>query len=166
LENSLKTLNSRLIEKHNATRSGATVLIVDDSEADVFFLVKAMTASNVKNPIFVVRSGKEALDYLKGEGEFANRTRFPFPGIVFLDLRMSPIDGFQILWWKTRHQEFKKTLFVALSNFDSPAAINEAYAAGANTFLAKPLNSEDVRNIVEAFQVYWDCDTRAQSSGK
>ena len=131
------------------------MLIADDSESDIFFLLRAFSASRVKNPVYVVRSGAEAIQYLAGEGKFSNRERFPVPKIVFLDLKMPPPDGLEVLRWKETRDDLPRMLWVAMSNFDVVKTINEAYAAGATTFLTKPLDGADVKNLIEAFDQYW-----------
>lgn len=152
---SLTQRNADWLEKRELSSSGSPVLIADDSESDIFFLLRALATSRVRNPVHVVRSGSEAMAYLAGEGKFANRSRFPMPGIVFLDLKMPQPDGLDVLRWKQTRQDLPRMLWVALSNFDSTKTINEAYAAGATTFLAKPLDGEDVRHLIEAFDAYW-----------
>lgn len=154
---------SNFIERRNAdwlagrssVASGHTVLIVDDSDSDIFFLLRAFASSGVKNPIQVVRNGLDAMTYLQGEGKFADRGKFPLPCIVILDLHMPHPNGIEILQWKKHRPEFKKVLFVALSNFDNTKSVSEAYEAGAGTFLSKPLQAEDVRNLVHSFDEYW-----------
>ena len=152
---SLGQRNADWLKKRVSSSSGSPVLIADDSEADIFFLLRALATSGVKNPVHVVRSGGEAMAYLAGEGKFANRSRYPMPGIVFLDLKMPQPDGLEVLRWKQKQTDLPRILWVALSNFDSTKTINEAYSAGATTFLAKPLDGEDVRHLIEAFDAYW-----------
>ncbi len=71
----LSQRNTQWLSDRILTATGAPVLIADDSEADIFFLLRAFAASKVKNPVYVVRSGAEAIEYLAGEGRFSNRTR-------------------------------------------------------------------------------------------
>lgn len=153
--NYLSQRNSDWLEGRISAATGAPVLIADDSEADIFFLLRAFSASKVKNPVYVVRSGAEAIQYLAGEGKFANRERFPMPRVVFLDLRMPPPDGLEVLRWKADRSDLPRMLWVAMSNFDVVKTINEAYVAGATTFLTKPLDGTDVRNLIQGFDEYW-----------
>ncbi len=153
--NYLSQRNSDWLEGRISAATGAPVLIADDSESDIFFLLRAFSASKVKNPVYVVRSGAEAIQYLAGEGKFANRERFPMPRVVFLDLRMPPPDGLEVLRWKADRTGLPRMLWVAMSNFDVVKTINEAYTAGATTFLAKPLDGADVRNLIQGFDEYW-----------
>jgi CheY-like chemotaxis protein len=163
---SLSQRNTEWLEKQALTTSGSPVLIADDSEADVFFLIRALSGAKVRNQVRVVRSGSETIDYLSGHGKFADRSKYPMPGIVFLDLVMPDPNGLEVLRWKEMRGDLGRILWVALSNFDSPRTINEAYAAGATTFLAKPLDAEEVAHLIEAFEAYWliKGGVRAQSA--
>lgn len=136
-------------------------MIAEDSEADIFFLLRAFAASKVKNPVHVVRTGAEAIQYLSGEGKYSGRTRYPIPGIVLLDLKMPSPDGFEVLRWKQRQPDMQKILWVALSNFDGIRTINDAYAAGATTFLTKPLDAKDIQHLIEGFNDYWELHEEA-----
>ncbi|MDB6039230.1 MAG: response regulator with CheY-like receiver domain and winged-helix DNA-binding domain [Verrucomicrobiales bacterium] len=151
----LERRNADWLAGRSSVASGHLVLIVDDSDSDIFFLLRAFASSGVKNPIQVVRNGAEAMDYLRGEGKFADREKFALPCIVILDLHMPHPNGIEILKWKKTRPEFRKVLFVALSNFDNTRSVSEAYEAGASTFLSKPLQAEDVRNLVHSFDEYW-----------
>jgi CheY-like chemotaxis protein len=152
---SLSQRNSDWLEGRISAATGAPVLIADDSESDIFFLLRAFAASKVHNPVYVVRSGAETMQYLNGEGRYANRVRYPMPKIVFLDLKMPPPDGLQVLRWKEKNHELPRMLWVAMSNFDVVKTINEAYNAGATTFLTKPLDPTDIKNLIDAFEEYW-----------
>ena len=143
----------------------AVVLIADDSEADRFFLLRAFVASGVKNPMHMLSSGAEVLEYFMGHGKFQNRALYPMPRIVILDLQMPPPNGFEILRWHQARPDLGSILWVAMSQFNSVRSISEAYAAGASTFLAKPLQAEDIRNLVQAFEDFWLVTSSASEFG-
>lgn len=159
--NSLAQRNSDWLEGRISTATGAPVLIADDSETDIFFLLRAFSASNVKNPVYAVRSGAEAIQYLDGSGGYANRALFPFPKIVLLDLKMPSPDGYDVLRWKSGQPLLARTLWIAMSNFDTVKTINQAYASGATTFLTKPLDGEDIRHLIKSFDEYWCVQSEA-----
>lgn len=161
---SLTEQNADWLERRSEESSGAAVLIAEDSEADIFFLLRAFAASKVKNPVHVVRTGAEAIQYLSGEGKYSVRTRYPMPGIVLLDLKMPSPDGFEVLRWKQRRPDMQKILWVALSNFDGIRTINDAYAAGATTFLTKPLDAKDIQHLIEGFNDYWQLHEDASAA--
>jgi two-component system, response regulator len=151
----LKEINDHWLARHQSAGSSFPVLIADDSEADIFFLLRAFESAGVQNPIFVTRSGHDTMGFLKGERPFNNRELFPQPRIVFLDLYMPGINGFDILRWKQFQPEYARTLFVALSNSSRIKDISTAYDLGANTFLSKPMDSTEVVNLLEAYRNFW-----------
>lgn len=154
---SLKDRNGQWLRAHHVSghAAGQLILIVEDSESDIFFILRVMEQSGVLNPIYVVRDGNEAMAYLRGDGPYADREAYPIPGIVLLDLKMPDIDGFEILRWRRTQPQLQRTLMVALSSFDGVYAINLAYETGADTFLSKPLSADDILNLITAFENYW-----------
>ena len=132
-----------------------TILLVEDDENDALLVRKAAQKTLVGIPISCVSNGHEAVQYLKGDGIYADRSKHPFPDIVLLDLKMPVMNGFEVLRWKQGRPELQKALWVALSNFDGIKTINEAYAAGATTFLTKPLDAKDIQHLIEGFNDYW-----------
>jgi CheY-like chemotaxis protein len=155
---SLKDRNGQWLHTHHShgRAKGQLILIAEDSEADIFFLLRVMDQAGVLNPIYVVRNGNEALAYLQGTGQYSDRATYPLPGIVLVDLKMPGIDGFEILRWKRRATNLQNMLIVAVSSYDGVYGINLAYELGADTFLSKPLTSEDVLNLISAFDDYWE----------
>jgi CheY-like chemotaxis protein len=147
--------NAAWLRQHNARATGHAILIVEDSEADIFFLLRAFARSKVQNPVVVVRTGAEAIEYLRTESFSEEEGHNEYPRVIFLDLKVPAPDGLALLRWKSREKRLPKALWIALSNFDTVRAINEAYAAGASTFLAKPLDSDDIRNLIRGFEDFW-----------
>jgi CheY-like chemotaxis protein len=141
--------------RESAATSDALILIADDSEEDRFFLVRAFALSGISNPIHTVNTGTEVIEYLRGDGKYSDRKRYPLPRIIFLDLQMPAPNGIEVLRWKQTRTDLPRILWVAMSAFNSVRTINDAYNAGASTFLTKPLEAEDIRNLVQAFEEYW-----------
>lgn len=62
------------------------ILLVEDNKDDVFLMQRALQSARIVNPLIVVETGQEAMDYLSGAGKFADRDSYPMPAVVFLDL--------------------------------------------------------------------------------
>ena len=75
------------------------ILIAEDSSDDVLFLKRAFLKARIDAPLVFVSDGEEAIHYLAGTNEFAERTIHPFPGLFLLDLKMPKINGFEVLRW-------------------------------------------------------------------
>lgn len=136
-------------------RDQSLILIVEDNEDHVLLLRRAFRSLRMLNPLQVVNTGERAIEYLKGVGRYSNREEFPLPSLVLLDLKMRGIDGFNVLRW-IREQDGLRTLrVVVLSSSNLMSDVNEAYQLGANSFLVKPTDFNDLIQIMRAFQGYW-----------
>ena len=90
------------------TKDGNPVLVTYDattsvdSDDDIRLIRRAFQKANILNPLQVVRNGDEALAYLHGDGEYANRAEYPLPTLLLLDLKMPRKNGFDVLEWIRR----------------------------------------------------------------
>jgi CheY-like chemotaxis protein len=130
-------------------------LVVEDNPDDALLVGRAFRQAKVLNPLHVVSSGEEALDYLRGQGKFKNREEFPLPGVVLLDLKMPGLDGFELLSWIRQSPELRKMRVVVLSSSDDMRDVNRAYQLGANSFLIKPADFERFVEISQALNGCW-----------
>lgn len=132
------------------------ILIVDDSSDDVVLLKRAFSKSGVANPILWVKSGHEAIRYLSGKAEpYTDRTLYPLPSVILLDLNMPDGDGFEVLTWIRNKFPTGGLLVVVLTRVEEIRKINRAYSLGANSFLTKPGNPEELQELINIFSGYW-----------
>jgi CheY-like chemotaxis protein len=129
------------------------ILHVEDDENDVLLTRHAMEKAGVVNPVQVACDGQQAIDYLKGEGKFANRAEFPLPYLVLLDLKLPYVPGIDVL--KFIRQAHLPALVVVLTSSDSQADIAEAYHFGANGYIVKPNESARLFEIAKAIKDFW-----------
>lgn len=133
-----------------------TILLIEDSDDDVFFFKRALRQARLANPVQVVADSAQAITYLDGSGPFTNRTQFPLPKIVFLDLRAPGKDGFDFLRWLRNKPHFRNMHLVVISGVGHLDDINRAYHMGANSFVTKPIKAEDLQNLARSFASYWE----------
>jgi CheY-like chemotaxis protein len=133
----------------------STILIVEDNPDDVFFMQRACKSAKIENPIQVAMDGQEAIDYLAGEGSFADREKFPKPCLIFLDLKLPKKTGHQVLAWLREREEFTTTIVIALTTSREPKDINEAYRLGANAYLVKPSSPAHLAEMMGAIKNFW-----------
>lgn len=137
-----------------------TILIVEDNPYDVLLLKKALTKAGINDPVQVVEDGVEAIDYLRGAGKYVDRNRFPFPSVLFSDLKMPRLGGFEVLDWLRSHSECAVTPMIILTNSSLDADVRRAYAMGANAYLVKPQKFEDLVEMVRTTYQFWAwCET-------
>jgi len=127
-----------------------TLLYVDDSPDDRFLLQRACRTGRVCFLVKTLAGGIEAIRYLRGESEFANRAEHPLPDLIFLDLKMFDMDGFQVL---SRIRADPATRSIAVAMFSGSFItkdIIKGYAEGADYFIPKPADLETLVEIVRA----------------
>src|SRR3954471_17151309 len=90
-----------LLEAKTCWREGceSVILLAEDHEDEVLLIRQAFAKAKLINPLHVVSNGEEAIAYLQGNGKYANRSEFPLPGLLLLDLKMPRTDGFEVLQW-------------------------------------------------------------------
>jgi CheY-like chemotaxis protein len=132
-----------------------TVLIVEDYEDDAKLLQLMLANAGISNPTRVALSAEEAITYLKGIPPYYNRFLYPLPGVIFVDLKLPGIDGFEFLRWLRAREDLKGAFVVVLSATGDMISIQAAYALGANTFMVKPCRAADLENLILAFPELW-----------
>jgi DNA-binding response OmpR family regulator len=144
------------IRLSNNTSKQEPILIVEDLPDHALLLERELRKAHVVNDFLVIDNGAEALEFLSGANEFHDRNRFPLPSIILLDLKLkSQIQGFDVLAWVRSRHEFDGILVIVLSDLEHPETIRQAYEMGANTYLIKPADREELRNTIEGFKGYW-----------
>jgi len=131
------------------------ILLVEDREDDIALVRKAFDQALLTNPLKVLRDGEEAIAYLAGEGQYADRREHPLPWLVLLDLKMPRVDGFEVLKWIRGHAELKSLVVIVLTVSDQVRDVNRAYALGANSFMVKPSDFENAVRMTRVIHEHW-----------
>lgn len=137
------------------TPTNQTILLVEDEEDDVFIMSRALKDAQVANPLQVVTDGQKALDYLAGNGEYADRTRFPLPFLIFLDLKLPYFDGFEILTRLRQQPALESIIVVVLTSSAELRDKDRAYQLGARSYLIKPPTVNTLNEVFNALNSYW-----------
>jgi CheY-like chemotaxis protein len=138
----------------------AIILLAEDDEDHVILIKHAFFEADLRNPLYVVWNGEEAIDYLRGAGKYANRDEYPLPDLLLLDLKMPRVDGFQVLAWLREQPELKALRTLVLTSSDDLRDVNRAYQLGANSFLVKPIDFQNVVELSRIIQKYWLKESR------
>ena len=131
-----------------------TILLVEDDENDVFFMQQAMKTAGVLNPIRVASDGRQAIDYFKGTGKFVDREEFPLPYLVLLDLKLPHMMGLDVLKWIRQESEVS-AIVVVLTSSKEEADIATAYRLGANGYLVKPPDVNQLTDMAKSIKDFW-----------
>ena len=125
-----------------------TILLVEDSPDDVFFFRRALNKSGLKAALHVAEHGREAIDYLTNRGRFDDATRYIRPDVLFIDLKMPQMNGFELFEWI--RAQFAETPFraLALTSSDEPQDRKRALDLGADGYFLKPISPAQLRAAV------------------
>jgi CheY-like chemotaxis protein len=135
------------------------VLIADDDSNDIFFLRRAFQKAGLKHPVLDVPDGERAIHYLSGDQSYADRSRFPFPSLLFLDLKMPKVSGFEVLKWLNDQKSFPDLKVVVLSSSGLQSDIQKAKDLGADEYRVKPADIDDMIAMVKEVAERWLGDT-------
>ena len=131
------------------------ILLAEDSSDDTMLIQAAFKRAGFDNPFVLVANGEEAIAYLKGEGQYTNRSEFPIPSLLLLDLKMPRMDGFEVLKWIREHPEWRCLPVIVLTTSYQGSDINRAYDLGANSFLTKPPDFQEYVSAVKQVGQFW-----------
>jgi len=131
------------------------ILVAEDDPTDAYFFQRAFKRAGLPVALHFVRDGQEALQYLQGEGQFADRTCHPLPQLLLLDLKMPRLDGFEVLKWVRKQPGLSGLQVIVFSSSEEPGDINRAYGLGANSYLVKPHSMEELTALVGQFKKSW-----------
>src|SRR5947208_3928352 len=115
------------------------ILLAEDDSNDVLLIQRAFQKAGLRNALKVVADGADAIEYLSGHGNYADRDKFPLPFLLLLDLKMLGTDGFEVLQWVRSEPDLKRLLGVVLTSSELQEDVDGAYALGANSYLVKPV---------------------------
>jgi CheY-like chemotaxis protein len=135
--------------------SRLTILHVDDDSNDALLFQHACRKAGVEVDLQGVSDGDEAIAYLRGQDQFADRQQFPLPRLILLDLKMPRLSGFEVLGWLRQNDQWKRLPVVVLTSSSHDADVNRAYDLGANSYLVKPVGFEALVEIARAIHLYW-----------
>jgi CheY-like chemotaxis protein len=131
------------------------ILHVEDDEPYVFLLRLTFERAGITNPVHVVSDGQMALDYLAGVGEFADRSKYPLPCLVLLDLNLPKVGGLDVLKWIRQQPDLNRLVVVVMSSSAQPEDVERAYKLGANSYIEKPLELGRTQEIVQLLKGWW-----------
>lgn len=123
-----------------------TVLSVDDSEDDALLLRRAHRRGQASFHLEFAGDGSEALERLD-KLSFGQDAPTP-PALLLLDLKMPKVDGFEVLQWLKTRPHLKDIEVAVFTSSNSPTDIEKAYQHGADHYVVKPADQNELIGIV------------------
>lgn len=131
-----------------------TILLVEDDPADAEMTMDALREAHLANPIVHVEDGVEALDYLRREGAYAQRSGGN-PSVVLLDIKMPRMDGIEVLRAIRSNEETKRIPVVILSSSREERDLAATWDLGVNAYVVKPVDAAQFFEAVQSLGQFW-----------
>lgn len=141
------------------------VLLVEDSDEDVFLFERALKKTGRPLNFQRVSSAQQAQHYLLGDGQFHDRAAHPLPSVIFTDLNLHGLDGLSFLEWLRAQPDLRVLPCIIYSGSHNPSDVQSAYATGATSFVIKPSSfAEWVARLETVLQFWMDVAQPPQHS--
>ena len=131
------------------------ILFVEDSLDDATLTIRALTKGGFANKLHHVLDGAEALDFMYCKGKYEARKKEEYPRLILLDLKMSKVSGIQVLEKLKSDPAFNRIPIVMLTSSNEGPDIEKCYALGANSYIVKPVDSDNFFKAIRDIGLYW-----------
>ena len=128
------------------------VLIVDDNDDDIIMIREAIDEAGTINVVHVAMDGQEALKFLRKEGKYVDA---PTPKLVMLDINMPKKNGFEVLRDIKADPSLRHIPVAMLTTSTREEDVIQSYAEGACSYIPKPVDFDQLREVVKQFGLYW-----------
>lgn len=130
------------------------ILLAEDNPKDVELTLEALEDSLLANRVVVVRDGVETLEYLRCEGQYANREP-GLPSVLLLDIKMPRKDGIEVLRDIRSDPQLKLLPVVMLTSSREDKDLLNSYYLGVNAYVVKPVNFNGFIDAVKQLGIFW-----------
>jgi CheY-like chemotaxis protein len=128
------------------------ILLVDDSPADVRLTHESLKEGTIRNSLYVVNDGEQALDFLKRRGQYDSAIR---PDIILLDLNLPRKSGHEILREIKEDETLRRIPVLVLTTSDDKHDIAKSYDLHANCYITKPPGLQGFGEMIHQIENFW-----------
>jgi CheY-like chemotaxis protein len=130
------------------------ILLVEDNPLDAELSMRGLQSAKLLNRIVWLKDGQEALDYIYRRGRYVQRDAAD-PGLILLDLKMPRVDGLEVLATLKGDPDKKNIPVVVMTSSQEEKDVVKSYDLGANSYVVKPVNFEDLTEVARQAGMYW-----------
>ncbi|OFY19964.1 MAG: two-component system response regulator [Bacteroidetes bacterium GWF2_33_38] len=131
------------------------ILFAEDNIDDAALTMRALKKGGLSNPIFHVKDGAEALDFMYCKGAYASRNMQNHIKLILLDLKMPKVSGAEVLEKLKLDPMLKSIPIVILTSSKEDPDIKKCYSLGANSYIVKPVESDNFFQTIKDLSFYW-----------
>lgn len=118
------------------------ILLAEDDDGHAQLIQRNLKRAGVVNDIVRVTDGQEALDFVRGQGAYANRNAGS-PLLILLDINMPKVDGIGVLLALKADPATMKIPVIMLTTTDDPREVERCYQLGCSVYITKPVQYQD-----------------------
>ena len=131
------------------------LLLIEDSQDDAELFQRAVNVAALPLNLRVVATCSDAREYLLGTGQFADRTRFPFPQLIVADDCRDEFGTAHLLRWLQAKPECRVIPLIILTGSGSPALVRSSYDLGVHSVFEKPITNSELQDLLKLVVAYW-----------
>ena len=131
------------------------LLLVEDQSSDAELTLRALRDLDLRTCPHRIGDGAEALDFLFGRADHADRRVEDTPGLVLLDLKLPKVSGHEVLRALKSDDRTRDIPVVVLSSSGERSDVERCYALGANSYVVKPVDFDAFTQTVQRIGTYW-----------
>jgi len=132
-----------------------TILLVEDNPSDINLTKRAFEKGHITNNLVVAEDGQEALDYIFGNGIYANRDISQLPTQILLDLKLPKVSGLEVLKRIRAAEIIKRLPVVILTSSKEDEDVAASYDLGVNSYIRKPIDFNQFVEAIKYLGLYW-----------
>lgn len=128
------------------------ILLVEDNPGDVRLAQEALKESKVRNKLFIVEDGVEAMMFLRQQGKYKDAPRLD---LILLDLNLPRKSGREVLTEVKTDENLKRIPVVVLTVSKAEEDIIKCYDHHANCYITKPLDFNQFIEVTKSIEDFW-----------
>ena len=128
------------------------ILLVEDNPGDVRLAKEALKESKVRNKLYVVEDGVEAMAFLRRQGKYSE---VPKPDLILLDLNLPRKSGREVLAEVKTDDALKRIPVVVLTVSRAEEDVLKCYDHHANCYITKPLDFNQFMEVTKSIEDFW-----------
>ena len=135
--------------------SDVGILLIEDDRVDIMTVQRAFKKNNFSNPLYVARTGVDALKMLSGDGQ---EKIDPPPGLILLDLNLPRMSGIEFLENMRKDPELQEIRIIVLTSSNEPRDRAAAFKYEVDDYIVKPHSFEEFNRVIATVLTFWDAD--------
>lgn len=142
---------------HNKMERDFPILLAEDDNT-VAVAKRAFRQAGLQNPLRVVRDGEQVIAYLKGDGRYSDRERYPLPKLVLMGFNIARRTGLEVLEWIRTQSALKELPIVMLSasSLCPETDLQKARKLGVTAHLTRTPDFKELQHVYKIAVDHWN----------